>query len=627
MVPGVIRAWLARILLRSLGSGPILGFRFNSALFARVMLRRSGTHGRMPPPWSVLLMAGPWLGVYLPVFAQQPPAAAENVLRELPSAISGALRELKERPRAPERPAPAIDVEPTAKPASGRRSELRIEVKAFRFSGLTAVREQKLQRVVQKYLGPNRGFDDLQAAVGEVAEYLRTAGFFLAQAYLPAQQVSDGVIEIAVLEGRIGRVKVEREGDVPVSQWAIDSILSTLRPGMVIREGEVERALFLLGDLNGFAVRSVMQPGERLGTADLVVRLSPARRLEAAVDYDNFGSPYVGQNRAGTAFSWNNPLHLGDNLSARTVFSFNGGLAFGRAAYLVPVGPYGTKLGVAYSRLNYELGTSVFESLGLSGSADVISGYVLNPLIRGRNLNLFLTLGYDHRRFEDTNDTIPETAGRQMNVSTFSLVGDSRDMLLGGGINNFSLSYTIGWLDFGQSFTRKVNSSTIGHKTNGNYNKLYGSFSRLQQISGPFLGFFAVSGQWASKNLDPIEKVSLGGPNAVRAYVTGEAVVDEAVLVTTELRYAIPQPDAFRLPGDMIGAAFVDVGFGQIHTDPLTTDKPKTITRSGTGLGLTWGRPDDFLVRGSVAWPLTGAPIGGAGDRVPQFFIQVQKSF
>jgi hemolysin activation/secretion protein len=588
-----------------------------------MQLRRLG----VPPLWLVVLILGSWLSADPPVFAQQPSPRPKSVSRELPSAVSGALRELKERPRVPKEPSATIEVEPAPKPAIGQAPGLKIEVKAFRFSGLTAVREQRLQRVVRKYLGPARSFDDLQAAVGEVAEYLRAAGFFLAQAYLPAQQVKDGVIEIAVLEGRIGQVKVEREGDVPVSQRAVDSVLSVLKPGMVIREGEIERSLFLLGDLRGFQVRSVMQPGEKPGTADLVVTLSPARRLEAAVDYDNFGSPFTGQNRAGGTFSWNNPLHLGDSLSARTVFSFNGGLAFGRAAYLLPIGPYGTKLGAAYSRLNYELGTSVFEPLGLHGSAEVVSGYVLHPLARGRNLNLFLTLGYDHRELEDTNDQFSQTGIRRMNVGTLSLVGDSRDLFLGGGINNFSLSYTTGWLDFDRSFQRQVDASRIGHKTSGNYHKLNAAFSRLQQIGGPFLGFIAMSGQWASKNLDPIEKISLGGPNTVRAYLEGEGVSDEALLITTELRYAIPQPEVFRLPGDLIGAAFVDVGFGNIHKDPLATDKPKTITRSGAGLGLTWGRPDDFLVRSSVAWRLTEAPIDGTGDRVPQFFIQVQKSF
>ena len=63
------------------------------------------------------------------------------------------------------------------------------------------------------------------------------------------------------------------------------------------------------------------------------------------------GSEFTGRYRAGASANWNSPLKLGDNLSALAMFSTDGGLAFGRMSYLAPIGPCGTKAGIAYTHL------------------------------------------------------------------------------------------------------------------------------------------------------------------------------------------------------------------------------------------------------------------------------------
>ena len=64
----------------------------------------------------------------------------------------------------------------------------------------------------------------------QVTNRLKESGYFLAEAYLPPQKAEDGVVEIAVLEGSIGRVRVEQKGDVPVSPSIIDGIISAFPP-------------------------------------------------------------------------------------------------------------------------------------------------------------------------------------------------------------------------------------------------------------------------------------------------------------------------------------------------------------------------------------------------------------
>lgn len=122
--------------------------------------------------------------------------------------------------------------------------------------------ESELQPLVQKYIGAGRTFEDLQAAADAVSDYLRRKGYFVAQAFLPDQKIEGGAIEIAVLEGRLGEVRLDIG----------------------------ERALFLASDLRGIVVRSVVEPGPTPGTANLVVQVAPGKRIDGTIEFDNFGS-------------------------------------------------------------------------------------------------------------------------------------------------------------------------------------------------------------------------------------------------------------------------------------------------------------------------------------------------
>jgi len=578
-----------------------------------------------------LLLAGACIAFPVAAAAEpsEQPPRLPAVEQNLADPVRQYMREFPVKPAAPREPSATLEVERKAKPAVALKPGLKIDIKGFRFSGLTEVSEAQLQPLLERHIGPGRGFEDLESAINTVAEYLRAEGYFLAQAYLPAQKVQDGVVEIAVLEGRIGEVRVETSETVRVSKETVASILSVLRPGMVIREDSVERALFLVGDLRGVKVHSVMEPGKQTGTADLLVRLEPGQAFEYSLDADNMGSEFTGRYRLGAAAAWNNPLHSGDSLAGRAMFSTDGGLAFGRLSYLLPVGPYGTKLGFAYTHLEYEITQGSFSSKGFTGNANVVSAFVLHPLLRGRNLNLFGTLGYDWRNQEDVNPLLPnrpdQTDIKDFHVGNIGLVGDSRDSLLGGGINSFSASLTLGGLDIASGFY--LRNDVYG--TNGAYQKGNLVFSRLQQIAGPVLGFVSISGQVASKNLSSSEKFSLGGPAAVRAYGVGESPSDEMMLFTTELRAALPKPQL--IPGDVMASVFLDNAYGRLFQTPLPTSGASgfrnTQHRMGVGLGLTWGRQEDFLVKGYAAWRLTERSTTGTSTGYPQIFFSLSKSF
>lgn len=556
-----------------------------------------------------------FLSAIVPAHAQQPPGAGD-VLRDLGD---------KAQPIPPSKPKPVLEIAPDTRRAVKPPPAFKLDVTGFRFSGVTAVPESELQPLVQKYIGPGRSFDDLQGAAIAVANYLQSKGYFVAQAFLPEQKVQDGIVEIAVLEGRLGEVRIDLDDRAPISRRILARLFSSLTPGTLLHVDTVERALFLASDLRGITVRSVVEPGATPGTANLIVKVSAARRVDGTVELDNHGSRFTGENRFGASINFNSPFQRGDLLSFRALLGIPGGgedTDFWRVSYLTPVGSYGTKLGAAYLKLRYHLGTDAFRALNQRGDSTVASIFALHPIIRIRGVNLIGQANFDVRDFHDDRQAVGTVSDRRIKAGALALLGDWRDNLLGGGINNFSLGYTHGELEIETAADLTADQAATGRGADGGYSKLNGSIIRVNALTEAASLYVSYAFQLASQNLDGSEKVSLGGPNAVRAYGQGEATSDNAQLFTAELRYGLPRVGF--VPGNLIGSVFFDFAHGKINEDPLPAEM-NTRTLRGAGFGLTWGRQEDFFLRGTLAWRLSGSPVSDPTDRKPRLYFQAVK--
>src|SRR5690606_39088803 len=123
------------------------------------------------------------------------------------------------------------------------------------------------------------------------------------------------------------------------------------------------------------------------------------------------------------------------------------------------LGPWSTRLGVAYSYMDYELGED-FADLDATGRARIASAFVLQPLLRSRALSLYASLQYDHKRLEDKVGLFDSRSDKNSSLWIASLTGDSRDSFGGGGVNSFSLAYAAGKLELESPLERLQDSFT-----------------------------------------------------------------------------------------------------------------------------------------------------------------------
>lgn len=477
------------------------------------------------------------------------------------------------------------------------------------FSGNLALTNNELEAVVADEINKMLDLPGLQAVAQRVTQYYRERGYLLARAYLPAQDMTDGRLEIAILEGHYGAIELKNTSGI--ADGALLSRLRALRMGAPVEAASLGRGLLLLGDIPGIEVKSTLRPGSTPGTSDLVVDVEPGRRLAGSAELDNHGSRYTGEFRLGGGVEINNPLELGDQLSLRALTS-DEGLWLGRVAYQVPLGGDGLRAGAAHSDMRYKLGKE-FASLRTHGSSLTDSLFAQYPIARSRGFNLNGQAQWDRKRLEDRVDSTATITPKQLDAMTLSLTGDFQDGW--GGASSFSIALGNGRLRLDSAAALGVDRVTA--KSAGAYTKLNANLLRMQRVTDDLGLLMSLQAQWAGGNLDSAEKMGLGGNQGVRAYSSGEASGDDGWMANFELRQ--------RLDANWSAGGFVDHGEVRINHRPWATGD-NTRSLAAYGLAANWSDGAEWTFKGVLAWRGNQRPSADV-DRTPRVWLQLARRF
>ena len=586
-------------------------------------------------------VAGRWLvmGVGLiagnAAWAQAQPAttAPPSPLQAVPRSEDLAPRQVVPPTDATLPPRPAPIQREVAKPDDDVRIEIRrFELDATAPPALAAA----LPELTQDLLGPDKGFEALATARLRITRFLQSElGYYLGFAYVPEQTPRDGVVRIAVLEGRLDEVKLEcSDKAMPVKCAVVQGYLDRLKPGAVLLVRDVERVVFLVNDLRGMRARFDVQPGSRPGTARLMVTAEPEGVWSARADADANGSRFLGTYRLGGLVQMNSPLGHGDSLTANAMLSDTQGLAFGLLGYNTPVGSDGLKLGGSLSAVKYQIDKKLFTA-NLDGTAITATAYGLYPVVRARNLNLFVVGTLEHKQNEDRRVGGQFRTRKTVDTLAFGATGDFRDALLGGGVNTFDATLVTG--------QRRYQEGNAPTGEPNRFTKLTFGYSRLQDLqfitptlqntrTGKLLGLVSVRGQLALHNLDTTEQFRLGGPDGVRAFAPGEGTGDSGVVTSVEARLLPPEAWFGRFASELVLSAFVDAGWVRYRHKPSapadgSNPEPNSASFAGAGIGVAWVRPGAYALRASLAAPLSGKPRSDSKEPSALLYLLASKFF
>lgn len=555
------------------------------------------------PPHAVSFLFAALVFALLPPAAQGAPAApnAGSILQQIRPGI----------PSAPTPSEPGLSIE--RKGQGKLPPSVAFEVKRIAITGNTLFDTATLHALVADVEGKNLTLAQLDEVAGRITDYYQRHGYPLARAIIPAQTIKDGVVTIEVIEARYGKVRLDNSSRV--RDDLLESTLAPLQSGQFIGQEAMDQVLLLLSDVPGVAVNAILEPGEKVGTSDLVVQTKPLPAVSGNVALDSYGNRYTGRERLSASVNVSNPFHHGDVLSLAALSS-GSEMSYGRIAYDTLLNGKGTRMGGAYSLLSYKLGDS-FSSLGAHGEARTTSLWVRHPIVRSRAVNLYGQVQYDKKQLRDRIDSTLIQTDRHLDNWTVSLSGDARSA---GAVDTWSIGWTSGHLAFDNDSARLADAAAA--RTAGRFSKWAASLSRLQSLDHKDRLFLEITGQTTNTNLDSSEKMVVGGPYTVRAYDMGAVSGDTGELLTIEFRRDLGQT----LQGRWEGVAFVDSAHVTVNKNTWMAGT-NSASLSGAGLGLDWTGPEQWSGKIYVASRLGSSPALVGPSSSTRAWMQISRTY
>lgn len=440
--------------------------------------------------------------------------------------------------------------------------------------------EEEIHTLLVPYENKEVSFTDLQKAANEVSLYLRKKkGYYLATAFYPEQDIKDGVVTMQVVTGTYGKTHIYNQ--TALTDHRAISYSTPLDNGKEIKTRTIEGVLENYNNLPGIEAKAIMKPGEKIGESDVDIYLNTLKDTEVSLFTDNYGSKYTGRYRYGLNVQVNNPARNGDSLTLGGMLSTNGDTKDWWTSYESPLGHLGSRIGISFSHMGYELG-DWYSRLGGKGRADTLGIYGSTPIIQKSDTFMKLLYGFSWRWFNDRYDAFGYKSDKETRSAYIGI----------GGAYENSHTYTNYTAIYSRGNTKNTHLRLAGE----NHDELSedaGYFHKfnVDGVMENYLGHkkdwklhFGFHGQMASHSLDGSEKMSLGGPYGVRAYPSSEGSVDAGYQFSTELQCKVSD-------GLWVGP-FFDIGEGIM--DKNGNDHRLLM---GWGLGLQYMNKKEYYHR------------------------------
>ncbi len=467
-----------------------------------------------------------------------------------------------------------------------------IKVKSFKLSGALHVSEDKLFSRINAYAGKSHTFAELQKITSLITKAYREEGYFVARAYIPKQSMSDGVLEIAIIEGNYGYFKLTNTS--LVSNERVQGMLDDVKGDNIVSTNTLERAMLIINDTPGTKVTGAdVMPGQKVGTSDFAIKTEATNPYTGYIVGDNYGSKYTGRYRLNIGIAANSPLGYGDKFGMNGVNSTANDLKNGKVYYNFPLMDNGLRGEISAARTNYTLSD---EFAGMEGTSTTLEASLAYPLIRTRQESLNVSLGYAHKKLQDNYD-----AAKYAQAATLGAIYTKSCLLFGlNSTTTATLNLTRGNLDIKDAAQLSDDQALTGPHTNGDYTKIAGSIEKGFQFNPEYSLTASLRFQKAlgNKNLDGSEDFSLGGAYGVRAFPDGEHSAENGYIFGMELFYALPSVEGINHKASL----YADTGYAKME-NPTGATEARHLSDVGLGYQASY---KDFFAKAQVARVMGG---------------------
>jgi len=399
--------------------------------------------------------------------------------------------------------------------------------------GNTVIDTETLNKVTEAFKGRELTLEEMSELTDLLTMTYQEKGYILARAYLPEQEIEDGILKVSIAEGKIGKIKIA--GYTHYKADVLKRYFKQQEKHGVIKESLLEQGLLLSSDTPDVKTTVVLKEGEKPGEVDVILDVKDSSKLtfgvDLTLDYNNFGSETVGQDRYGASIGITDHV-IGSRLDLRLIASGNPEDSYlGNYTWTVSISTYGTKLSLNYLHSNFAVGQEL-QDLGLKGRSEFYGGVITHPILKKKNMNFSINAGYSHK-FTKNFILAQDSSLDDVDQWFFGFNYDSLDRYLGKNIASFG--YLWGQVDRDEKLvTSRANTE------DESYDKIMFNLARIQKVYGYTNVMFRAGGQYTDKRLLPFEQYGIGGYGSVRGYDPSLFLGDSGYNFSAELMFAPP---------------------------------------------------------------------------------------
>lgn len=411
-------------------------------------------------------------------------------------------------------------------------SEASITLKAINFTGNTVIKDSELQSLTPSYLNRALSANDLEQLGFIVTQHYVKQGYVNSGAYLPEQDLSNGILEIRIVEGKLTGIEISG------NDWLHpDYIRNRLLEDEALNVNTLqERYLMLLSDPLIEQLNGALKPGQSQGESylDLAVKRAPYYGL--SVSGNNYRAPSIGAEQFVANVWARNLTRWGDLVN----FSF--GISEGSKSYAggfaIPLNSAGTLFDFQFDFGDSAIIEEPLKNVDIDSEVENFSWAISHPVYKSLDHTLTLGTRFDTRRNQTTllGQNFPFVLGLDTGKSRVSVLRFFQEYLgrFERHVMAFRSTFNIG-IDVLGATTQSDDDLPDSEYFSwlGQYQYAYKLLDNGAQ--------FKLRGnlQLSNEPLLPQERISIGGISTVRGYRQNELVRDQGYSVSVEFHYPI----------------------------------------------------------------------------------------
>jgi hemolysin activation/secretion protein len=526
---------------------------------------------------------------------------------------------------APLTPAtPSVQPSPTPSPTpqpSPPANAPAFPVQKINVTGSTIFSPEQIQAVVQRFEGKTLTVEQLREAADAITQLYLNQGYITSRAILADQAITNGVVEIRVLEGSLEDIKIEGARRVNDNYIRSRVRLGAKTP---LNTAQLEDQLRLLRADPLFSnVEASLRAGTGIGQSILIVRVTEANPFEGSAGVDNYSPPSVGGERLGLNLLYRNVTGNGDAFGGSFYHTTQGGADSLDLSYRLPVNAMNGALQLRTSFTRNKVIESAFRSLGFQGDSELYEISFQQPLIRSPRQEFSLSLGFAYQDNKSTYNLIdffgPPSPGADAEGRTrTSVIKFGQDYLRRDAKGAWSLRSLF---SFGTGlFDATTNKPPL---PDGRFFSWLGQVQRVQILGNNNFLITGVDVQLTPNRLLPSQQFVIGGGQSLRGYRQNIRAADNGVRFSLEDRIALERNEAGNPTFQL--APFFDAGVVW-NNDTRNYPLPPDQFLAGVGLGLIWEPVPKLSLRVDYAYPLIRIKDRGnnAQDEAVYFNVRYQ---